>query len=119
MDTAADLFREALNDAEFQVPEIKVLSNYTGGFHDNDVQGIRDRLYFQLKHPVMWDANLQTALAEGIDKIYEFGGGIGPGEPEEKRPNLEGMIKKAVRSLDPRPDYFPVINAATIAAITS
>ena len=50
---------------------------------------------------------------------YEFGGGIGPGEPEEKRPNLEGMIKKAVRSLDPRPDYFPVINAATIAAITS
>jgi [acyl-carrier-protein] S-malonyltransferase len=109
MDTAADLFREALNDAEFQVPEIKVLSNYTGGFHDNDVQGIRDRLYFQLKHPVMWDANLQ----------YEFGGGIGPGEPEEKRPNLEGMIKKAVRSLDPRPDYFPVINAATIAAITS
>src|SRR5210317_509389 len=78
MDKAAELFRSVLDDADMKAPEIKVLSNYTGGFHDNDVQGIRDRLYFQLKHPVMWDANLQTALAEGIDKIYEFGGGIGP-----------------------------------------
>ena len=117
MDKAADLFREALSDAEFQLPDIKVLSNYTGGFHDDDVEGIKDRLYFQLKYPVMWDANLQTALAEGIDKIYEFGGGIGPGEPGEKRPNLEGMIKKAVRSLDPKPEYVPVINATTIAAV--
>jgi [acyl-carrier-protein] S-malonyltransferase len=119
MDKAADLFREALSEAEMRAPEIKVLSNYTGGFHDNDVDGIKERLYLQLKHPVMWDANLTTAFAEGVAKVYEFGGGIGPGEPEEKRPNLEGMIKKAARSLDPKPDYFPVINAATIAVITA
>jgi len=119
MDKAADLFREALADAEMQAPDIKVLSNYSGGFHDEDVKGIKERLYLQLKHPVMWDANLTTAFADGVGKVYEFGGGIGPGEPAEKRPNLEGMIKKAVRSLDPRPEYFPVINAATIAAITS
>ena len=119
MDKAAELFREVLGEAEMQAPEIKVLSNYTGGFHDNDVDGIKERLYLQLKHPVMWDANLTTAFAEGVAKVYEFGGGIGPGEPEEKRPNLEGMIKKASRSLDPKPEYFPVINAATIAVITS
>ena len=64
----------------------------------------------------MWDANLSTAFAEGVGRVYEFGGGIGTGGPDEKRPNLEGMIKKAVRSLDPRPEYVPVINAATIAA---
>jgi [acyl-carrier-protein] S-malonyltransferase len=119
MDKAADLFREALAGAEMQAPDIKVLSNYTGGFHDNDVDGIKERLYLQLKHPVMWDANLTTAFAEGVGKVYEFGGGIGPGEPEEKRPNLEGMIKKASRSLDPKPEYLPVINAASIAAVTA
>ena len=116
MDKAADLFRESLAAAEMSAPEIKVLSNYTGGFHGADVDEIKERLYLQLKHPVMWDANLTTALGEGVGKIYEFGGGIGTGGPEEKRPNLEGMIKKAARSLDPAPEYIPAINAATIAA---
>ena len=115
MDKAADLFRDALAGAEMQAPDIKVLSNYTGGFHGTDVDEIKERLYLQLKHPVMWDANLMTAFAEGVGKVYEFGGGIGPGGPEEKRPNLEGMIKKASRSLDPKPDYIPAINAASLA----
>ena len=116
MDKAADLFKEALAGVEMQRPEIQVLSNYTGGFHEADVDGIKERLYLQLKHPVMWDANLQAALGEGIATIYEFGGGIGPGEPTEKRPNLEGMIKKASRRLDPKPEYVPAINAATLDA---
>ena len=117
MDKAADLFREALAGAEMQAPGFKVLSNYTGGFHDGNVGRIKERLYLQLKHPVMWDANLTTALGDGVGKIYEFGGGIGPGQPTEKRPNLEGMIKKVARSLDPRPEYVPIINAATLETI--
>ena len=118
MDKAADLFKEALAEAEMQPPGIRVLSNYTGGFHGDDVEELKERLYLQLKHPVMWDANLQTAFSEGVGKIYEFGGGIGDGAPDEKRPNLEGMIKKAARSLDPRPEYVACINAATLAAAT-
>jgi [acyl-carrier-protein] S-malonyltransferase len=116
MDTAADLFREALASADMSAPQIKVLSNYTGGFHDDDVDGIKDRLYNQLKHPVMWNDNLVNAFAAGVDKIYEFGGGIGPGGPEEKRPNLEGMIKKASRAAGSEAVYVPVINEATIEA---
>ena len=119
MDKAADLFREALAGADMQAPDIRVLSNYTGGFHSDGVDEIRERLYLQLKHPVMWDANLQTALSAGVDKIYEFGGGIGPGDAGEKRPNLEGMIKKASRSLDPKPEYVAAINQATLEAATS
>ena len=34
MDKAAELFRAVLDEAEMRAPEIKVLSNYTGGFHD-------------------------------------------------------------------------------------
>ena len=77
---------------------------------------IKELLYHQLKHRVLWDANLRCAVGEGIGRIYEFGGGVGKGGPEEKRPNLEGMIKKAVRSLDPRPEYVPAINVATLEA---
>ena len=117
MDTAADLFREALAGADMQGPKIKVLSNYTGGFHDPEVDGIKERLYLQLKHPVMWMDNLVTAFGEGIDRIYEFGGGIGPGAPEEKRPNLESMIKKAARTAGSEAVYTPAINKATLDAI--
>ena len=115
MDKAADLFREALADAEVQAPEIEVLSNYTGGFHDRNVDNIKERLYFQLKHPVMWDANLKTAFGEGVGKVYEFGGGIGPGDATEKRPNLEGMIKKARRAAGSEAEYTAAINRQTIA----
>ena len=119
MDKAADLFRAALADADMQVPTIRVLSNYTGGFHDDDVEGIKERLYLQLKHPVMWNDNLMTAFAQGIGSVYEFGGGIGPGEPTEKRPNLEGMIKKAIRAAGSEAAYTPVINAATLDAVSA
>jgi [acyl-carrier-protein] S-malonyltransferase len=119
MDKAAGLFRAALADADMQVPTIRVLSNYTGGFHDDDVEGIKERLYLQLKHPVMWNDNLMTAFAQGIGSVYEFGGGIGPGEPSEKRPNLEGMIKKAIRAAGSEAAYTPVINAATLDAVSA
>jgi [acyl-carrier-protein] S-malonyltransferase len=119
MDKAAGLFRAALADADMQVPTIRVLSNYTGGFHDDDVEGIKERLYLQLKHPVMWNDNLMTAFAQGIGSVYEFGGGIGPGEPTEKRPNLEGMIKKAIRAAGSEAAYTPVINAATLDAVSA
>ena len=117
MDKAADLFKEALADVELRAPEIRVMSNYTGTFHDDDVEGIRERLYSQLKHPVLWNDNLVNAFAEGIARVYEFGGGIGPGEAHEKRPNLEGMIKKATRAAGSDAVYCAAINQATIEAI--
>jgi len=114
MDKAADLFQTALAEADMRSPDIRVLSNYTGGFHDEEVEGIKERLYLQLKHPVMWNDNLITAFGEGVDRIYEFGGGIGPGAPEEKRPNLESMIKKAARAAESEAVYVPAINRATL-----
>lgn len=114
MVTAAQHYRAVLDGAEFAEPGIGVLSNFTGGFHSADPREIRARLFFQLFHPVLWHANLQAALAEGVDTIIEFGGGIGPGEPEAKRPNLEGMIKKAMRGADREAAYLPAINRQTV-----
>lgn len=115
MATAARLFRQELDQVEFKAPNIQVLANYTGSFHDYDAESIRSRLFFQLFHPVNWVGCLQTALDEGADLFVEFGGGIGNGAgPAEKRPNLEGMIKKFTRRAENKPDYRPAINLATI-----
>jgi [acyl-carrier-protein] S-malonyltransferase len=112
---AARLFREELGRVEFAPPRIRVPSNYTGGFHEADADTIRSRLFFQLFHPVNWVGCLQSLLAEGVTHFVEFGGGIGTGEtPAEKRPNLESILKKFTRGADPKPEYLPAINLATI-----
>ena len=119
MVAAALYFRAMLDDAEFTPTEIGVLSNFSGGFHFRDPESIRARLFFQLFHPVRWFNNLETAFAEGIDSVIEFGGGIGSGGPEAKRPNLQGMIKRACRATGHKLEYTAVINKATLEAATT
>ncbi len=119
MVAAAQRFRTALKEAEFTDSDIQVASNFTGGFHDADAAGIRARLFFQLFHPVRWYLNLEAAFAAGASSIYEFGGGIGPGEADAKRPNLEGIIKRAKRATGNEADYTPAINRQTIESAVS
>ncbi|MES9883955.1 MAG: ACP S-malonyltransferase [Sedimenticola sp.] len=115
MVTAARHFREDLDKVEIKTAQMQVLSNYSGGLHEVDAETIKSRLFFQLFHPVNWVGCMQTALDEGINLFVEFGGGIGNGEgPAEKRPNLEGIIKKFTRRAKPRPEYIPAINLESI-----
>ena len=115
MDKAAELFRAVLDEASFDSAEARVLSNYTGGFHEDDAAKIREGLYYQLFNPVMWHANLLTAFGEGVKMIFEFGGGIGSAEtPDGKRPNLEGMIKRACKAAEYEAEYRSAINAPTV-----
>ena len=112
---AAQLFREILAGAKLGSPQCRVLSNYTGGFHDDDPALIKARLFLQLFYPVMWHANLLCAMQAGAAVIIEFGGGIGSGDgPNSKRPNLEGIVKKAFRGSSYPPVYFPAINSESL-----
>ncbi len=112
---AAQHFRSVLEAAEFDLSEVRVLSNFTGSYHESDPVDIRARLFYQLFHPVLWHSNLQTAFGEGIETIFEFGGGIGKStEPEGKRPNLEGMIKKTLRGSDKEVLYLAAINGQSL-----
>jgi [acyl-carrier-protein] S-malonyltransferase len=87
---AAQNYRLVLESADFGESETGVLSNFTGEIHDPDPTSIRAGLFFQLFHPVLWHANMQTAFDQGINLVFEFGGGIGPAqEPGGKRPNLQ------------------------------
>ncbi len=115
MDKAAELFRPVLEDAQFGSAAARVLSNYTGGYHEDDAAKIREGLYYQLFNPVLWHANLLTAFGDGVRLIIEFGGGIGAAaSPDGKRPNLEGMIKKAKMAAEYEADYLPAINAPSL-----
>jgi len=112
---AAQRYRSVLETAEFNPAQVQVLSNFTGGYHSSDPADIRSRLFFQLFHPVLWHSNLQTAFADGIDTIIEFGGGIGvASEPEGKRPNLESMIKKTLRASSHEAQYLAAINSQSL-----
>jgi len=114
---AAQLFRPVLEEAAFAATDVRVLSNFAGGFHVNDPMDIRSRLFFQLFHPVLWHANLQAAFAEEVSTVVEFGGGIGPAaEPGGKRPNLQSMIKRVLRASGQQADYHAVINTESLAA---
>ncbi len=117
MVTAARHFQSDLDAVSFEPSEIRVLSNFTGGYHEPDPVDIRARLFFQLFNPVRWHANLQTVFADGVDTIIEFGGGIGKAsEPDGKRPNLEGMIKKAMSAAGHEAHYMAAINIESLRA---
>jgi len=112
---AAQHYRAVLETAEFDPSDVRVLSNFTGRYHVSNPEDIRARLFFQLFHPVMWYSNLQTAFADGIRMVIEFGGGIGAAsEPEDKRPNLEGMIKKTLRGCAHEAQYLAAINGQSM-----
>jgi [acyl-carrier-protein] S-malonyltransferase len=114
---AARHYRGVLDSADFAQTDVRVLSNFTGTYHGSDPLDIKASLFFQLFHPVLWHSNLQTAFGDGIRVIFEFGGGIGPAtEPDGKRPNLEGMIKKSLRGSDFETQYCSAINSQSLSS---
>lgn len=114
MQKAADEFKQVLADSRFASAKMTVLSNYTGQSHEDNVDSIRQRLYLQLINPVLWYQNLLTLKTLGVNNLIEFGGGLGRGETAaEKRPNLEGIVKKAYPAEAPM-GYQSVINLASL-----
>lgn len=119
---AAARFRETLAQVEFHPTNCRVLSNFTGDFHEDGAEdggdSLRSRLFLQLFNPVRWHENLLCLGAADAHPLIEFGGGLGGGETAEaaeaaktKRPALEGMVKKTWGSAA---SYFPVINVRTL-----
>ena len=117
MVAAAEKFRPVLERCDFRPMRFPVLSNYTGELHVDEAGAIRSRLFFQLFNPVRWISCMRWVVAAGVDTIVELGGGIGKGEgPAEKRPNLESVAKKSLKSFGHEAQYCAAINAAGIRA---
>ena len=62
---------------------------------------------------------MDEAISLGIDAIVEFGGGLGKEgvPPEERRPNLEGMVKKALKLRQHNAEYFGAISVQSIQSL--
>lgn len=115
MVSAAERFREVLERTPFEPPTIDVLSNFTGQLHERDGDSIRSRLFFQLFNTVRWMGCMSTAFDAGVDTIVELGGGIGKGEgAENKKPNLESVVKKSLKWREYEAEYLPAINVTAI-----
>ncbi len=66
MVSAAQQFRQVLEQTEFSGVQTDVLSNYTGKLHENSPEAIRSRLFFQLFNPVQWVSCMNTASDHGL-----------------------------------------------------
>ena len=67
MVSAAQEFRNVLEQTEFGALGVDTLSNYTGKLHESASNAIRSRLFFQLFNPVKWVSCINTAVDAGVD----------------------------------------------------
>lgn len=88
MKPAGDALLEALDATEFRMPAVRVIGNYDAEYHD-DADGIRKSLYHQVFGPVRWQACVERLIADGCDRMFEFG----PGKV------LTGLMRKIDRKV--------------------
>jgi [acyl-carrier-protein] S-malonyltransferase len=86
MEPAKDEFKTALENTEFNKPEIPVYANVTGKpvSRDTSVDEIRTLLYSQLTSSVRWEECVQNMVSDGADEFVE----LGPGKV------LQGLVKR-------------------------
>ncbi|MEN6431442.1 MAG: ACP S-malonyltransferase [Smithella sp.] len=80
---------------------IKVTSNFTGGFHSDDIQEIRKKLVNQLSNTVHWRKNMQS-LAAKAESIYE----IGPARPLREFFKTIGITCQSITGLNAAEKIF-------------
>ncbi|GJM26123.1 MAG: malonyl CoA-acyl carrier protein transacylase [Phycisphaerae bacterium] len=87
MQSAADGLAEVLAEIEIKKPIMPVLSNVTGGYHE-DPESIRKLLVDQVTQPVRWQDCVEKLIADGYQEFAE----IGPNRV------LKGLVRKINKS---------------------
>lgn len=98
MQPAADRLQAALDETNWSLPSVKVLSNVTGVEHEADIDSIKGRLVAQLTSPVRWSQSMQHAIAN--DSGAEFHE-LAPGKV------LTGLMRRIDRSTKPTNHNMP------------
>ena len=75
MKPAADRLGDALEQTQWQLPTIPVLSNVTGVAHEADIASIKLRLVQQLTSPVRWSQSMAWAVANLSGEYMEMAPG--------------------------------------------
>lgn len=74
MEPARAAFAEFLSGVAFQTPRFTVITNTTGK-PVSEPDAIREALVRQVVSPVLWEACMREAVANGADQFIEFGPG--------------------------------------------
>ena len=64
MQPAADRLSEALDQVDWTLPRVPVMSNVTAEPHGNSIETIKQRLVEQLTNPVRWSQSMSYVLAQ-------------------------------------------------------
>jgi len=80
--------REAIENTNFQTPELAVYQNVTAQ-STKDPEIIKSNLIAQLTAPVLWTKTMQAMTHDGVDQFVEVGGKV-----------LSGFLRKFDRSLE-------------------
>lgn len=75
MQPAAERLGEALEQTQWNVPSVTVLSNVTGVAHESDIASIKQRLVEQLTSPVRWSQSMAWAVANLQGEYLEMAPG--------------------------------------------
>jgi [acyl-carrier-protein] S-malonyltransferase len=88
MKPAADKLAVALEEIEFNAPQLPVINNVDVAA-ETDPAKIKDALVRQLYSPVRWTESVQLMSEQGVEKLLE----LGPGKV------LTGLTKRIVKTL--------------------
>jgi [acyl-carrier-protein] S-malonyltransferase len=88
MQPAADKLAVALEEIEFNAPQLPVINN-VDVVAETDPAKIKDALVRQLHSPVRWTESVQLMNEQGVEKLFE----LGPGKV------LTGLTKRIVKTL--------------------
>ena len=83
----------------------QVTSNFTGGFHSDDVEKIRENLVNQISNTVRWRQNMQSLSAKA-GEVYE----VGPGRPLRDFFKTIGVTCQSITGLAAAEKSFNGIN---------
>ncbi|WP_114767399.1 ACP S-malonyltransferase [Vibrio rhodolitus] len=89
MKPAADKLAVALEEIEFNTPQLPVINN-VDVVAETDPAKIKNALVRQLYSPVRWTESVQLMSEQGVEKLLE----VGPGKV------LTGLTKRIVKTLD-------------------
>lgn len=97
LESASIKLKEELDKTEFKKPEVRIISNVTANFIENNEE-IKELLYKQVKSSVRWSESIDKMLDMGVDTFIE----LGPGKV------LSGFIKEISREKGLKVNIFNV-----------
>jgi [acyl-carrier-protein] S-malonyltransferase len=68
-------FKSLLETVTWNLPEVPVVDNVTGGLMPEDLSQMKQQLVLHLSHPVMWDKGIKTLVGLGCNNFIEIGYG--------------------------------------------